>query len=152
MRLRHKRKSGSAIIETAAVMVVMLPVFILVIFVALECCQAYMIMQALDQGAREAARNLAAAYASDKGITTDVVAQDTYGFDTVRIHNIINSSQQFGTPTWYIPGDSTAEQPTVTVSVTYTPNQYGLPSFPNPDPLHIGKNFLLKSTSTYRLE
>ena len=148
----RKRKSGSAIVETAAVLVVMLPVFILVIFVALEACQAYMIIQALDQGAREAARNLAAAYASDKGIVTDVVAQDTYGFEPVRIHNIINSSNQFSTPVWYVPGDSTAAQPTVTVSVKYTPNQYGLPPFPNPDPLHIGSNFLLQSTSTYRLE
>jgi hypothetical protein len=145
--LRRNQK-GSSIAETAASLVIFLPILIAVLFVVLEASQAYLIKESLAQGAREAARNLAVQYGQNSQIVNNRPMEDTMVFDNIQIHNIINSSTQFDDPVW----NTTAIPPTVQVTVHYTSGQNGLPTFPNPDPLHIGSQFALDAVSTYRLE
>lgn len=146
--LTAKRKNGSTLAETAAAMVVLLPVVVCLIFVVLEASQAYLIQQSLDQAAREAARNLAVQYGQNNSIAASRITQDTLVFDGIRIHNVVNASSQFEDPTW----DTSGSPPTVSVKVDYTSGKNGLPTFPNPDPLHLGSHFQLSGSSTYRLE
>ena len=145
--LRRNGK-GASIAETAASMVLLLPILIAILFVVLESAQAYMIKEGLSQGAREAARNLAVQYGVNPAIGTSRAMQDTMVFDGIRIHDIINASAQFDDPTF----DSSGTPPIVTVTIHYTSGQNGLSVFPNPDPLHLGSSFQLSATSTYRLE
>jgi Flp pilus assembly protein TadG len=144
----RNRRSGATIVETAASLLLFLPILFTFLFVVLEVSTAFLIKEALAQGARQAARNLAVAYGSNHGIASSRAQQNTLVFDGIRITNIIASSAQFTDPQF----NPNANPPTVTVSVNYTSNQNGLPVFPNPDPLHLGGSLKLSSTSTYRLE
>ncbi|MBY0548090.1 MAG: pilus assembly protein [Candidatus Obscuribacterales bacterium] len=148
MRKTTRNKSGVAIVEGAASMAVMLPIMFLCIYVALEVSYMYVLKATLAEGAREAARNLAIAYGRDPDIAGDRSSQDSEVFDRVRIANVINDSAQFNDPVF----NANAEPPTVTVTVRYTDNQFGLPPFPNPDPLHVSGLLTLVGTSTYRLQ
>jgi hypothetical protein len=144
----YSRKKGSTIIESAAAMLMYLPILITFLFVVLEVATFFLIKETLAQAARQAARDLAVAYGSNPGIASSRSQQDTQVFNTIRVNNIINASAQFSNPIF----NPNSSPPTVSVSVSYTGNQYGLPPFPNPDPLHLGSNFVLNSSSTYRLE
>ena len=139
---------GAGIAETAAAMSLMIPIIFAVLFVVVEASQAYMIKETLAQSARQAARDLSVQYGKSSAIQYDRSMQDVMVFDNIRVQNVINASEQFDDPVW----NTTANPPTVSVHLTYTSNQYGLPPFPNPDPLHLGSNFILDATSTYRLE
>jgi Flp pilus assembly protein TadG len=144
----RRNQKGTSIAETAASMVILLPILIMVLFVVMEASQAYLIKEGLSQAAREAARNLAVAYGQSTSIVDSRTTQDDKVFDNIRIKNIVNASEQFDNPTW----DTTGSPPIVTVRVEYKGGQYGLSTFPNPDPLKLGQNFKLDATSTYRLE
>lgn len=146
--IRKSRKKGSTIVETVASFVLYLPILVTFLFVIMEVATFFLIKETLAQAARQAARNLAVAYGSNRGIASDRTQQNSLVFDTIRVYNIINASAQFSNPTF----NPNANPPTVTVSVSYTGNQFGLPPFPNPDLLHLGNNFVVHSTSTYRLE
>lgn len=148
MRKTTRNKSGVAIVEGAASLAVMLPIMFLCIYVALEVSYLYVLKSTLAEGAREAARDLAIAYGRDPEVANSRSAQNTAVFDRVRINNVINNSLQFDDPVF----NPTSEPPTVTVTVRYTPDQYGLPPFPNPDPLRLSGSFHLHGTSTYRLQ
>jgi len=87
-------------------------------------------------------------YGSNSQIQYSRSMQDVMVFNNIHINNVVVSTNQFDNPTW----DTAGIPPTVTVTVHYTSGQNGLSTFPNPDPLHIGKNFKLDATSTYRLE
>jgi hypothetical protein len=147
-KIKISRKKGSTIVETAASLLLYLPILVTFLFVIMEVATFFMIKETLAQGARQAARDLAVVYGSNPGIVNSRAQQNTLVFDTIRFYNIINASAQFSNPTF----NPNSTPPTVTVSVSYTGNQFGLPPFPNPDPLHLGSNFVLNSTSTYRLE
>ena len=146
--LLTRNQKGASIAETAASLVIFLPILIAVLFVVLEASQAYLIKEGLSQGAREAARNLAVQYGQNSQIQFNRSMQDTMVFDNIQIHDIINSSTQFDDPVW----NTNAIPPTVQVTVHYTSGQNGLPTFPNPDPLNLGNHFALDAVSTYRLE
>lgn len=148
MRKTTRNKSGVAIVEGAASMAVMLPIVFLCIYVALEVSYMYVLKATLAEGAREAARSLAIAYGRDPDIASSRSSQDSEVFDRVRIANVINASAQFNDPVF----NANAEPPTVTVTVRYTDNQYGLPPFPNPDPLNVSGLLTLVGSSTYRLQ
>jgi Flp pilus assembly protein TadG len=143
-----RKQNGASIAETAASLVLFLPILIAVLFVVLEASQAYLIKEGLSQAAREAARNLAVQYGSNSQIQYSRSMQDVMVFNNIHINNVVVSTNQFDSPTW----DTAGIPPTVTVTVHYTSGKNGLSTFPNPDPLHIGKNFKLDATSTYRLE
>ncbi len=149
MQLSRQRKMGGATLaETAASFVIMIPLIMTVLFVVLECSQAFLIKESLAQGARQAARDLAVVYGKNPAVASDRSLQDAMVFNNIRVTNIINASAQFATPTFNTAG----LPPTVTVTVSYTSGQNGLPVFPNPDPLRLGNSFQLNATSTYRLE
>lgn len=137
----------------------MLPVFIFILLSAIEACRFVAIIQGLDQGARQAARNLAVAYATDPGIVNDSAAQQTYGFDPVQVPGVINDPGQFDAPVWdNVPGASSevsdASIPqSVTVVVTYkSAGNHTLLPFPGIDPLHLGNNVVLRQSATYVIE
>jgi Flp pilus assembly protein TadG len=143
LRISRNRRSGSALAETAATIVFVLPLMILVVFVAMEAIQTYGLWQCLQQGARESARLLATTYAVDPGIKDNATDQATYGFTPVRVTNVINDNSQFA---------ASFDANAVTVIVTYHSDQHGLPKFPRFDPLHLGSGFTLKATASYTLE
>lgn len=149
MKFSAKRETrGVAITEAAAALTLILPLIFLVIFVVLEASYAYTLKNALAEGAREAARNLAINYGQNQAIATDRTLQNAEVFDNIRITNVINNSSQFDDPVF----NTAADPPTVEVTVHYRGGQFGLPPFPNPDPLNLGSNFKIDATSTYRLE
>lgn len=146
---QFKRKtSGATIAESAASLVILLPLAIIIILVVLEASYAYLIRTSLTQAAREASRDLAIAYGQDPSIATSRSLQDAQVFSNIRIAKIVAANQQFDNPVF----DTTGTPPTVSVTVRYLSNQYGLPPFPNPDPLNLGSSFVITATSSYRLE
>ncbi len=144
---RRGRERGFSLVEFAASLALFLPVLIAVLYVTLEASYGYTIKANLDASVRKACRGLAIEYGKNPSITTDTTAQGTI-FDTCIVNNFVNDKAQFSTPTF----DTTSPPGTVTLTVTYTSGSYGLPTFPNPDPLNLGPTFTIRSTSTYSLE
>jgi Flp pilus assembly protein TadG len=149
MRLLKRRgQQGVSVVEAAASLSLLLPLTITLLLVVLESSYAYLIKNSLSDGAREAARSLAIAYGQNPAIADDRSMQNSQVFDHVRITNMINNSQQFDDPVF----DTGGSPATVTVNLRYTSGQYGLPPFPNPDPLNLGNNFRISAQAVYRLE
>ena len=140
--------SGSTLAETAASMVLWIPLIVLFLFIAVEVGQVYMIQNVLAQSAREAARDLAVQYGVNPSVATSRAVAQGYTYDYIRYNNIINSSAQFADPVWKIQNNP----PTVTVNVSYPVGQYGLPVIL--DPLHLLEccKFTPWASATYRLE
>jgi len=161
MYLKFRRR-GVTLVEATAVMALLFPILMTVLFVLMEASQALVISENLDQGAKQAARNLAVAYATNPGITNPgnvfggVPMYQYFGYDKVRISGVITDSSQFtstgagmSAPVWNL----TSSPPTVTVTVRYLANgTTNLQKFPMFDPLKLGANYKLQSTATYRLE
>lgn len=146
--MKNRSKNGGVLCEAAAAIAVLLPVVVLLTFVVLEVSQSYLIKTSLAQGARQAARMLAISYGKDPLVANSRTLQEQYAFDHVRINNMINDSNQFENATF----DTNATPRTVHVRVSYLSDQYGLPKFPNPDPLGLQGRFRIFAESTYRLE
>ena len=142
-----RRQSGGSLAESAASVSLLFPLAIVIIFVVAEASHFFIIKNGLDAGARQAARELAVVYGENQSIAYDRAIQDTEVFDNIRITNVINSSLQFDDPVF----NEASDPPTVSVVVRYAGGSYGLPTFPNPDPLNLGTGFTINSTSTYRL-
>lgn len=138
---------GSAVIELAASLSIILPLIFLVLFAALETSTAYMIHTVLLAGAQQSARDLALAYPLDSSIAQNRASQDFIVYDKVRTAGIINSSAQFDDATF----NTTANPPRVTVTVHYASGSYGLSKFPV-EILGLSDMFHLSATSVYRLE
>ncbi len=128
--------AGQSLAEGAAVMALMLPLFIVIIFVGGEVVQAYLIKNVLTQAASKAARDMSIDYWQDKAIAHSRLQQNALVFDHIRNATF----------------DTTAEPPTVTVTVTYCGGLYGLVPFPQPDPLGLGAYFKLSSSTIHALE
>lgn len=146
--ITSRRKRGVSIAEAAASLVVLLPLMVAVLYVVLESSYAYLIKYCMSEAARQAARDLAIEYGQDNSIAGDRSKENTEVFDKIRIMNMVNDSGQFDDPVF----DTAADPPTVVVTCRYVSNTYGLPRFPNPDPLHLGGSFSINATATYRLE
>lgn len=145
--LNNKRRHGTVLMEAAATLVVLLPVIFIIFFVMAEASQVFMISTSLTQAARQAARDLAIDYGRDPTVAASRTKQDGDVFDNIRITTIVVNSQQFADPIF----DTSSLNPSVTVTVTYAGGQYGLSGLLI-DPLHLGRNHKIQSTSTYRLE
>jgi hypothetical protein len=146
--IQARKQHGVTIVESAASLSLMLPIVIVLMFVVLEASYAYLIKNAMAEGARQAARDLSIAYGKNPSIATDRTLQNTIVFNHIRMTNMINSSAQFDDPEF----DTTSDPPTVSVQVNYLGQQYGLPPFPNPDLLNLGSNFKIIGDAIYRLE
>lgn len=147
-RQRGRKRAGQSLAEGAAVMALMLPLFIVIIFVGGEVVQAYLIKNVLTQAASKAARDMSIDYWQDKSIASDRLLQNALVFDRIRISGVIADSRQFSDAAF----DTTAVPPTVTVTVTYDGGLYGLMPFPQPDPLGLGVFFKLSSSTIHALE
>lgn len=150
LRSKRRSKRAAVIAETAAAMALFLPLTILITFVGLEVSYSYLLKSSLSEAAREAARSLSIAYGLDSTIAGagNRSVWNQKAFDHIRIYNVVNDSLQFDDPVW----NNNADPPTVTVTVRYKSDRYGLPHFPNPDPLHLGDNFEVNGIATYRLQ
>lgn len=149
--MNYKNKRGGkaqGLVETAAAMAVLIPLFMLILYVSSEISQAYMIKTAMTAAAHRAARNLSIAYWQNSTISNNRAAQESLVLDQIRIGTMVVDSHQFSDVTYEL----NATPPSVSVTVTYTGGQYGLAPFPNPDPLHLGSHFQISSTETHALE
>ena len=152
-RMRDRRRTdrthaGQSLAEGAAVMALMLPLFIVIIFVGGEVVQAYLIKNVLTQAASKAARDMSIDYWQDKSIANNRQLQNALVFDRIRITGVVADSRQFSDATF----DTAAVPPTVSVTVTYSGGLYGLVPFPQPDPIGLGAYFKLSSSTIHALE
>lgn len=147
-RQTYRKQAGQSLAEGAAVMALMLPLFIVIIFVGGEVVQGYLIKNVLTQAASKAARDMSIDYWQDKSIATSRFRQNTNVFDRIRITGVIADSRQFSDAIF----DTTAVPPTVTVTVTYSGGLYGLVPYPQPDPIGLGAYFKLSSSTIHALE
>lgn len=146
--VQRASEKGVSLVEFAVAVSLFLPLLISIIYVVLEASYMYTVKANLDVASRKAARELAIMYGTSKTNAQQPAASNPV-FTNTRIPNFVANNGQFDDPTFV-----TAPAPgTVTVTIHYPTNgAYGLPPFPNPDPLHIGSSFDLTSTSTFSLE
>jgi Flp pilus assembly protein TadG len=145
----RRQATGATIAEAGAALGLLLPLAFTLIFVVMEGSYYYLIKDSLSQASRQAARDLSIAYGQNGGtIANSRALQNSMVFDRIRIRNMVNASAQFDNPVF----QTAAEPFTVSVTVRYTGGTNGLPTFPNPDPLRLGRNITLTASSTYRLE
>lgn len=141
-----KRIRGTSIVEAAAGIMVGLPLVVAIIFVGLEVSMYFMIQSNLDAATRKATRALAHQWGRDPSVATDTSRQRAIFTDCL-INGYVNDPAQFSNPLF-----NGQDPPSVTVVGTYTSGQYGLASYPPPNPLNLGNNFIIRSEATYRLE
>lgn len=143
-----KRKRGLAITEFAAVLSILLPMLLIILYVGFQASLAWTIRTNLDIAVRKATRDMAVEYGKNPLVATDTTKQQAV-FTKVRIGNFVNSNAQFEAPQF-----NTALTPgSVTIKVNYPGDgSYGLPRFPNPDVMNLGSNFTLSSTNSSALE
>lgn len=140
---RIRAREGITLVEAAAALALLLPLLVVVIFVIIEATKAYEISRDLQIGAELGARALAT-----NGSTTTGVQQQQI-LSNITVGNTVVDPSQFYNVVW----NQDDNPPSVTVFVQYKstgPKQP--PPFPNPDPLNLGANFIMKSQSTYRLQ
>jgi hypothetical protein len=142
------QERGAVLAEAAAVMVMMIPLLMLLIYVITEVCVLYNTKAGLCEAARHAARDLAVQYGIDPGVASSRVLQEALVFDHVRIPNTVAHNGQFDSAVF----ETTTVPGSVKVVVRYTGGVGGLPPLPNPDPLGLGSRFVVTAESTYRLE
>lgn len=140
---------GVTMAEFAASLAFLLPVIIIAGFVAFQVAQVYMVKTTLDFAAQTAARNLAIEYGKDP-VSAEAFPEKV--FDKIRLVGIVKSTDQFSIPSGTAGWNTTVNPSTVTVNVTFQGGKFGLPPFPNPDPLGLSQDFSLTSTATFRLE
>jgi hypothetical protein len=143
---KHRRKNGSGLVEAAAALVLLLPLFLVLLAVTAEVVQVYLIKDALTAASHQAARQLTLSYWQNSQIATSRSLQESTVFDKIRINNMIVNSAQFSTANF----DLNADPPVVTVGVVYTCGKWGLPAF-RPDVLKLG-SFTISSGETHALE
>jgi hypothetical protein len=146
---RRQRRSGVSIVEFAAALTLGLPLLIAILYVTLEASYLFSIRTNIDIAARNAARALAIEYGKDPTIASSPSGPKVKAvLDNIRIKNFVHDTAQFQTPT-FAPGTPA----TVTVVCEYPPGgAYGLPPFPNPDPLKLGNSFKVISSATFATE
>lgn len=145
---REMRTSSGNISEFAAVLVIVVPLVLALLFAGYEFAYGYMIKSNLDNAAKNAARAMAIAYGKDSTIATNHSKQQAV-YDSIRVPNFVNANQQFSDPDFKPAGGSPKN---VTITVTYLPGQYNLPQYPSPDVLNLSPTLRISGTYTYRLE
>jgi len=170
-RRRKNRKSGASLAEAAALMALFFPLIMAILYVVMEASQVYVISEALNQSARQAARNVATMYHTYPGIannnaqalalcckpiTKPVGTAGAYVTDVSQFGgaNGAGSNITF-TNMGNMDLKGTTTPPTVTVTCTYISNgTTGLPQFPQWDVLKLSKvaGFKMMGTAVYQVE
>ncbi|MDR3617409.1 MAG: hypothetical protein P4L53_27890 [Candidatus Obscuribacterales bacterium] len=120
----------------------LVPLLVLIALVAIEAAKAYEISRDLQIGASLAARALA----SSGSLTTQ--QQQSQILSDIQVGKNVVDPSQFYSVIW----QRNTTPPTVTVfvqSVSTGPQKP--PHFPDPDPLNLGSQFVMKAQSTFRL-
>lgn len=141
---RSRRAGGAVLAEAVAVTAFMLPILVFLALVIVQATSAYIIDRDLQVAAALAARALAAQGVPKDGqqVTQDII------FSNIKIPGRVVDPSQFSPAPVY---NFTASPPTVTVFVQY--KSTGIqPVSPIPDPLNLGKLFIIKAQATYRLQ
>lgn len=141
---RIRRGSGGVLAEAVAVTSFMLPILVFLSLVIIQATNAYIIDRDLQVAAGLAARALA-----EQGVPKDgqQVTQDII-FSNIKIPDRVVDPSQFSPAPIY---NFTSKPPTVTVFVQYK-STGAQPVSPIPDPLNLGKLFIIKAQATYRLQ
>jgi Flp pilus assembly protein TadG len=150
MIVNRRKRSGVSLVEFAAALALGLPLLITIMYVILEASYLFTIRTNIDIAARNAARALAIEYGKDPTIATTPTGPKVQAVLTkIRIPNFVANNAQFTTPTF----DTAVSPSTVTIACQYPPGGlYGLPKFPNPDPLNLGGTFTVVSSATFATE
>ena len=127
----------------------MIPLLIVVCFISVESMMVCMIKSILNYSASVASRDLAIEYGTNP---VGAMSNPDSIFSNIRFMSVVVSNDQFSIPEGAAGWSTTSSPPTVTVEVTFKGGQFGLPDFPNPDPLALGPDFSLSSTATMILE
>lgn len=151
-----RQKRGSALVEFAAAIAVLIPLVFLTIFACYEVTLAFMIYNALNQAAHSAAMVISREYGSDPTVATDTSKQ-TALLSHITFSNMVVSPNQFtvsfppspDTTSWT---DLTTAGRMILVTCTYTGGKNGLAPFPYPDPLNLGQSFTLQASAVAYLE
>lgn len=141
------RRNGGAIAETAAAMVLLLPLIVSIVYAVVEVSTYFAILNYMSLSAHQASRNLVVAYWKNPQIVYDRALQDSAVFDNIRYPGMVNESAQFDDPIWNL----TSDPKTVEVTVRYAGGQYSLQPFPAPDPLRLGP-ITITSTASYAID
>jgi Flp pilus assembly protein TadG len=146
----RRGRSGISLVEFAAALALGLPLLIAILYVTLEASYYFTIRTNIDIAARNAARALAIEYGKDPTIAAAPAGPKCQAVLTkIRIPGFVANNAQFSTPTF----DTTVAPNTVTIACTYpSGGAYGLPKFPNPDPLNLGPTFQVISSATFATE
>ena len=139
-----RRASGGALAEAVSVTAFMLPILVFLSLVIVQATNAYIIDRDLQIAAGLAARALAEQGVPKNGqqVTQDII------FTNIKIPDRVVDPSQFSPAPVY---NFTSNPPSVTVFVQY--KSTGLqPVTPLPDPLNLGKLFVIKAQATYRLQ
>jgi hypothetical protein len=149
-RNRTNRKSGVSLVEFAAALTLGLPLVIAILYVVLEASVYFAIRTNIDVAARNAARALAIEYGKDPTIAASPSGPKVQAVLTkIRIPGFVVNNGQFNTPTF----DTAVSPSSVTIVCQYpSGGMYGLPKFPNPDPLNLGSSFKVISSATFATE
>jgi Flp pilus assembly protein TadG len=146
--MRSNNKALS-LIECVAAIAVMVPIMIGCCMAIQEVSQAYQIKQGLAQAARQAARDMAAAYAQSKQIDGSREVQNSFVYNKVKVPGAVTHPTQFDTAVF----ETSVDPKVVSVTVHYKSNgSTELPAFPTFDPINLGSNFDLNATATYALD
>lgn len=148
-RTRPSRKTRGSLSEAAASIAIVLPIGIIAVFISWQVSQVYMIKTTLGLAAQTAARALAINYGRDP-VMTKAFPEQT--FAKIKHVGIVKDPAQFSIPNGTSGWDENANPPTVTVQVEFQGGRYGLPPFPNPDPLGLGSDFKITGVGKCRLE
>jgi Flp pilus assembly protein TadG len=154
----RKRTSQRAAVtaEFAAAVAIFVPIILVVVFACYEVAMAFMIYNALNYAAQTAAIALSKAYGGDASYATSTTKQQAL-FAQIKYANMVVSPLQFSAVFPPAPANASwlsnsGDYPTVIVVCKYTGGQYGLPPFPNPDPLKLSQRFSLQASATAYLE
>lgn len=148
-RRSRLRSCRGSLTETAASIAIILPIALIFGFVAWQVSQVYMIKTTLNMAAQQASRRLAINYGKDP---TTARAFPEQTFAQIKHMGIVQSPDQFSIPLGTAGWNENASPPTVTVQVEFQGGKYGLPPFPSPDPLGLGKDFKITGVGKSRLE
>lgn len=147
LRLTEKNSEKAiTLVETVAVMSVMVPILMSAVFVIAEVSHFYVIKQGLVHASRQAARSMVAMYDESPMISSSRSLQNAMVYDKIRVDSIVNASSQFDSAVF----NSKSLPPVVTVTVHYKGGQHGLMQFPLFDPLNIGASSI-GASATYTL-
>lgn len=141
---RIRRASGAMLAESIAVTAFMLPILVFLSLVIVQATNAYIIDRDLQVAAGLAARALA-----EQGVPKDgqQVTQDII-FSNIKIPDRVVDPSQFSPAPVY---NFSSHPPSVTVFIQYK-STGAQPVSPLPDPLNLGKLFIIKTQATYRLQ